>query len=1063
MRVIVLAVLLFANVPLASAPASPLAPRKPIQDLFEGVSYRNIGPARGGRVTAVTGVRGQPMTFYQGATGGGIWKTVNGGSSWEPLGGKAFATGSVGSIAVSESDPNVIYVGMGEKCIRGNVSHGDGIYKSTDGGRSFTHMGLEKTRQIAKVIVHPKNPDLVYLAAQGHVFTQGPERGIYRSIDGGKTWKKILFVDERTGASDLSMDPSNPRILFAGFWTVERKPWALSSGSAVSGSAVSGSAVSGLFRSTDGGETWKKLTKGLPQGVTGKVGVSVSGARSGRVYALVEAEKGGLFRSDDFGDSWTLINEDNALRQRAWYYTHVFASPKSAETVYVANVRLHVSVNGGKSFGVLPEVHGDNHDLWIDPDEPSRMIKGDDGGAAVSFDSGQSWSTLDNQPTGQFYRVAVDDQYPYWVYGAQQDNTTVAMPSRVREARISARHWHPAGGCESGWMAPHPKKQGVVFSGCYGGGISRYDHKSGEDREIIAWPQLAVGQAPKNLKYRFQWNAPILVSRHDPAVLYHAAQVLLRSTDEGETWSEASPDLTRNDKSKQDYSGGPITRDNTGVELYGSIFALAESPHVKGVLWAGTDDGLVHVTRDDGKTWQDVTPKDMPQEIQINSLEISPHSPETVYIAATRYKFADDRPYLYRTADGGKTWTKIVAGIPENAFTRVVREDPVRKGLLFAGTESGIFVSFDAGGRWEPFQRNLPAVPITDMLVKDADLVVATQGRGFWILDGLTSLRAWKDELLDAELALAGMQKTVRYPGGAPREEKDVAGKNAPGGAIIDFWLKEKPADGERVTLEILKGDKVLRTFTNSKLDERKKESGEWPGEAPLELVSGMNRFVWDLRMMRPDLLPRAVLWGEKDGPRVGPGSYKVRISHKSGTVSQSFDVVANPALNVPAEDVEAQSAFLARLAGRLSEIHGMVRQIRDVKAQVDGFVARAEKLGKAEKVLPLQKALLEKLDPIEETLVNPKLKAEQDVLNFPPGLDHQFAGIMNVVSSADARPTRASIVYCGELESELARIQARLDAVLTKELLAINAALRDAGMELVMAMPASVSRLSQQ
>ncbi|HMF10206.1 MAG TPA: glycosyl hydrolase, partial [Thermoanaerobaculia bacterium] len=692
----------------------------PLSKVYEGMEFRNIGPFRGGRVTAVAGVRGEPLTFYFGGTGGGIWKTIDGGSSWQPVSDKFFHTGSVGAIGIAESDPNVIYVGMGESPIRGNVSSGDGVYKSTDGGKTWTHMGLADTQQISRVRVHPRNPDLVYVAAQGHVWGSSAERGIFRSKDGGKSWEKVFFVSNKTGASDLAMDSANPRILYAAFWQVNRKPWALESGGP----------EGGIWRSADGGDTWKKLEGGLPEGVVGNIGVAVSPSRPDRVWAIVESkDKGGVYRSDDGGQKWTRTNSENKLRQRAWYYTRIYADPKNADAVYVLNTGFFRSGDGGKTFAPIRVPHGDNHDLWVDPDDPARMIESNDGGANVSFNSGQSWSSIMNQPTAQFYRVITDDRFPYWVYGAQQDNTTVAIASRGRGRGIDLSDWHQVGGCESGWIAPKPKNPDVTFAGCYGGAIDRHDEKSGQSRQVVAWPQLAIGQAAADLKYRFQWNAPIAISPHDPNTLYHASQVLLKSTDEGQTWSEISPDLTRNDKTKQGKSGGPITKDDTGIEVYDTIFTLQESPHEAGVIWVGTDDGLVQLTQDGGKTWSNVTPRGIPEWIRINSLEVSPHDKATCYIAATMYQFDDPRPYLYKTSDYGKTWTKITRGLPDSVFTRVIREDPVRKGLLYAGTETGLYISFDDGSNWQPFQLNLPAVPITDLTVKDGDLVVATQGR----------------------------------------------------------------------------------------------------------------------------------------------------------------------------------------------------------------------------------------------------------------------------------------------------------------------------------------------
>jgi photosystem II stability/assembly factor-like uncharacterized protein len=808
------------------------------------MEFRTIGPHRGGRSCAVAGLRHQPNTFYFGATGGGVWKTTDGGSNWEVISDKDFKTGSIGAIAVSESDPNIVYVGTGEEPIRGNVSHGDGVYKSTDGGRSWKNVGLKDSRQIARIRVHPGNPDLVYVAAQGHVWGPNAERGIFRSEDGGQTWKKVLFVDDKTGASDLAMDPANPRILYAGFWQVVRRPWEL----------VSGGPGSSLWKSADGGDHWKKLTEGLPEGPWGKIGVAASAARPGRVFAFVEAKHGGLFRSEDYGEKWAHVNDEHKIRERAWYYSWVYPDPRNADTVYLPNVYMHKSTDGGRSFSNLPVPHGDNHDLWIDPDDPDRMILGNDGGATITFNGGRTWSTQDNQPTAQFYRVAVDDRFPYWVYGSQQDNSNVCIPSGVPGAGIDQGDWHSAGGGESGWMAPDPTDPNVVYAGEYGGQITRYDHRTRQARNIMAWPQLADGHATSDLKYRFQWNAPILISPHDPKVLYHASQILLRSRDGGETWEEMSPDLTRNDRSKQGKSGGPITIDVTGVEVYDTIFALAESAVEPGVIWAGSDDGLVHVTRDDGKTWQNVTPKGIPEWIQINSIDASPRDKGAAYVAATMYKLDDFHPYLYKTSDYGKTWTKIVDGIPDGAFTRVIREDPERKGLLYAGTETGLYVSFDDGAGWQPFPRNLPATPITDLAVKHGDLVVATQGRAFWILDDLTPLRQWSETISRSAAHLFAPRPTVRMEIEKPDEEDALprhVGQNVPPGVLVSYWLREKPAEKDKITLEFLDGDTVIRTLSSEKpprvedLAEQARRDEEQKGkDKPLEPKAGVNRYV---------------------------------------------------------------------------------------------------------------------------------------------------------------------------------------------------------------------------
>ena len=933
--------------PLISAAAAKKASkpsgeeRKSFADLFPGLEFRCIGPYRGGRSIAVTGVRRQPLTYYFGGTGGGVWKTTDGGSNWESVSDKTFKTGSVGAIAVSESDPNVVYVGTGEAHIRGNASHGDGVYKSTDGGRSWRNVGLADTRQIARIRIHPQDPDVVYVAAQGHVWGPNPERGIYRSKDGGRTWSKVLFVDEKTGASDLAMDPNNPRILYAGFWQVVRRPWEL----------VSGGPGSSLWRTADGGDTWKKLSlpdhEGLAEGLWGKVGVAASGAKPGRVYASIEAGKGGLFVSNDYGEKWKHVSDEHKIRERAWYYSWVYADPKIADTVYLPNVYMHKSTDGGRSFSNLKVPHGDNHDLWIDPDDPDRMILGNDGGATITFNGGRSWSTQNNQPTAQFYRVATDDQFPYWVYGSQQDNSNVAIPSGVAGKGIEATDWHPVGGGESGWIAPDPSDPQVVYAGEYGGQITRYDHRTKQAREIMAWPQLADGHATKDLKYRFQWNAPILISPNDPKVLYHASQILMRSRDGGETWEEASPDLTRNDPAKQGKSGGPITTDVTGVEVYDTIFALAESKLEPGVIWAGSDDGLVHVTRDNGKSWKNVTPRGMPEWIQVNAIDASPHEKGAAYVAATRYKFDDFHPYLYKTSDYGKTWARIDRGIADSAFTRVVREDPARRGLLFAGTETGLYVSSDDGASWNPFQRNLPAVPITDLAIKNDDLVVATQGRSFWILDDLTPLRKWSDAVAGEPAHLFPPRPSVRIQTRKPDEDDEESpgpvGKNIPNGVIVNYWLKEKPGKGENVTLEFLAGDKVIRTFSNEKKEpegdlkeQATHEEEEKERDKPLEPKAGINRFVWDMRVFKPTLVPKAVFnEGEKAPPKVGPGAYGVRLTAGGRSVKEAFEVRPHPAGFAKAEDLKAQYELLSAIRDSLSEAHTTVLAIRDLRAQM--------------------------------------------------------------------------------------------------------------------------------
>ena len=1058
----------FSSAPACAEPSSKTAAKadapkeKSLSDSMEGLQFRDVGPYRGGRVTAVAGVRHDPYTYYMGATGGGVWKTADGGAHWEPVSDKDFQTGSIGAIAVSESDPNVIYVGTGEAPIRGNVSHGDGVYKSTDGGRTWKNVGLKDTRQIARVRVHPDNPDLVYVAAQGHVWGPNSERGIFRSDDGGRTWKKILFVDDKTGASDLAMDPANPRVLYAGFWQVVRHPWEL----------VSGGPGSSLWKSTDGGDTWKKLTEGLPEGTWGKVGVAVSPARPGRVFAFVEAGHGGLFRSEDYGKKFTHVNDEHKIRERAWYYSWIYPDTKNADTVYLPNVQMHKSTDGGRRFADMSVPHGDNHDLWIDPDDSDRMILGNDGGATITNNGGRSWSTQYNQPTAQFYRVTTDHRFPYWLYGSQQDNSNVCIPSGVPGRAIGRGEWHSAGGGESGWMAVDPTNPDVVYAGEYGGVITRYDHKTRQARNVMAWPQLADGHATSDLKYRFQWNAPIMISPNDPKVLYHASQILMRSRDGGETWEEASPDLTRNDKSKQGKSGGPITVDVTGVELYSVIFALAESPVEKGVIWAGSDDGLVHVTRDDGKTWQNVTPPGLPEWVQINAIDASPREKGAAYVAATMYKWDDFRPYLYKTKDYGKTWTRIDAGIPADAFTRVVRADTVRDGLLWAGTETGLYVSFDDGKSWQPFQRNLPRTPVTDLAVKDGDLVVATQGRGFWILDDVTPLRSWDPAIAGEPAHLFPARPTIRMDIDASDDDDETGprtdGENMPAGMVVNYWLSEAPKDKQKVKLEFLDGETVLRTFSNEKptrlddLEEQSRRDEEQKEkDKPLDPKAGMNRFVWDMRIFRPTLAPKAVFnEGTHTPPKVAPGIYTVRLTVGDRSWTEKAEVKPHPAGYATAEDLKAQYELLKAIRDRLSETHAAVLQIRDARQQAKDVGERAERLGKGDALKTKAAALGGKLTAVEDKLTNPQIKADEDDLNYEPKLDHDWVYLAGVVASADAKPTASSVQYYQILAKRLAEIRSELQAVLDNDVRGFNEAVAAAQVPAVA--PASRTEILQ-
>ena len=1022
-------------------PAKPPAP--PEATLIDGYSWREIGPFRGGRVVAVAGVPGQPQVYYMGATGGGVFKTTNGGTSWSPMTDGKVKTGSVGAIAIAPSDPNVVYVGMGEACIRGNVSHGDGVYRSNDAGKTWTHLGLEQTMQIGRIRVHPRDPDLVYVAALGHTWGANPERGVFRSKDGGKSWSKVLFVDDRTGAVDLAMDPSNPQVLYAGFWQVQRKPWSLDSGGP----------GSGLYKTTDGGDTWKKLDgKGLPKGIWGRVGVSVSAARPERLYAVIEAEEGGVFRSEDAGATWQRTNAERNLRQRAWYYTHVYADPVEPDTVYVLNVQFARSKDGGKTFQPIRTPHGDNHDLWIAPEDPRRMVEGNDGGASVTFDGGDSWSSLDNQPTAQFYHVIADDRFPYSLYGAQQDNSTVAIASRGAGAGIGLRDWYPVSGCESGFIAPKPGDPDVVYAGCYGGYIGRLDRRTGQERAITVWPDNPMGWGAEGMKYRFQWTFPIVASQHDKDVLYTAGNIVFRTTNEGSSWQAISPDLTRNDKTKLGPSGGPITKDNTSIEYYGTIFALAESPRDAKVLWAGSDDGLVHVTRDGGQTWTNVTPKGLAEWSRVSQVDASPHDAGTAWLAVNRYQLDDYRPYAYVTTDYGQSWKPIAAGLPADSFVRVLREDPVRRGLVFAGTETGVHVSFDSGTTWQPLQRNLPVVPITDLVVKNDDLVVATQGRSFWSLDDIGALRAAKPDIVNAAVHLFPPSPAYRFGGG---EGRGPVGKNPAYGAQIRYLLKDAPKQGEEVKLDILdaKGA-VVRSFSSKeeKGEDKKEEDDGDDDDGPpaataksLPAKAGLNSFTWDLRYAEASKFKGMILWGgQTAGPRVVPGRYEARLSAAGQTLSQPFEVRKDPRVQTSDADYAKQQQLLLQIRDELSRTNDAIGRLRAVRDQARTAAERA-KGGPAEKAVEeARDALAKKLTAVEEALYQTRNRSSEDPLNFPIQLNNKLAALGSSVGSSDAAPTEQAYAVHDDLKKRIDAELATLDKVLAEDVPAFNRLVRE-------------------
>ena len=1010
------------------------------------LKYRNIGPFRGGRAVAVVGVTTQPSTYYFGATGGGIWKTTDSGATWASISDGQLKSGSVGALAVSESDPNVIYAGMGEACVRGNAANGDGVYKSVDSGKTWKHMGLADTYHIGRIAIHPRNSDIVFVAALGHLFGPNEERGVYRSKDGGKTWQKLLYRDADTGAVDLAMDPSNPNLIYATLWQIRRKPWTFESGGK----------GSGLFQSTDGGDTWTEITRneGLPKGVLGRIGVAISPANPERVWAVVEAAEGGVYRSDDGGKKWQKTNSDNTLRQRAWYYSHIFADPKSAETVYVLNTSMWKSVDGGRKFSPIRAPHGDRHALWIAPNDPDRMIQSDDGGAAVTTDGGRTWSSEDNQPTAQFYRVALDNDYPYHVYGAQQDNSTVRIASRSDGRGIGDRDWYPVGGGESGWIAPDPRNSQIVYAGSYDGYLTRYDHSTEQFRNVSVWPDNPMGYGAEGMKYRFQWNFPLLFSMHDPAKLWAGGNILFETTDEGQSWKPISTDLTRNDRSKQGPAGGEITKDNSGVEYYDTIFTVAESPLQKGLIWAGSDDGLIHVTRDGGQHWKDVTPKGSPEWIQINSIEASPHDAQTAYVAATMYKWDDFRPYLFVTHDTGQTWTAIDRGLPDHSFTRVVREDPSHKGLLVAGTETGIFISFNSGADWQAFQLNLPVVPITDLAFhkREQELVVATQGRSFWILDDVpllyqVSTAALKEpaHLFQPKAAVRGVRGGFEIPSSRP------VGQNPAGGAAVYYSLAAKPKEKEEITLEILDADgKPVKKYSNiEKKDEgpgdpEEEAFGPPRGPEKLPVEAGLNRFVWNLRYEDATKFPGLIMWaGSVDGPTAAPGKYTVKLTLAGQSQTQTFTVRPDPRVKTRPEDYAAQLALALQLRDKLSAVNRAVVEIREAKKQL----ARYEK---EDKVADAAKALDKKLAEVEEALYQTKLKAGEDALNFPIKLNNKLAALKGGVEESDTAPTRQEQQVYEDLATQANVELEKLKKLLEGELPAFNKQIRDANIPAV-------------
>lgn len=980
--------------------------------LFNGMRWRGIGPYRGGRALAVTGVVGEPGVYYFGAAAGGVWKTIDSGANWTPI-FDSQPVSSIGAIAVAPSNHKILYVGTGEGALRGDITYGDGVYKSTDGGRTWANIGLRDSRQIGALIVDPANPDIVLVAAIGHAFGPNAERGVFRTTDGGKTWHKVLYKDDRTGAIDVTFDPHDPHIVYAALWQVRRQPWNFSSGGP----------GSGLYRSSDEGATWTEVKgNGLPGGILGRIDVSVSGADSRRIYAMVEAKDGGLYRSDDAGRSWKLVSQDGRVRQRAWYFSKIYADPKSVDTVYALNTGMLRSTDGGKKWGLLPAPHGDHHALWINPTDPSQMINANDGGATVSLDDGKTWSTLDNQPTAQFYHVATDNSFPYRVYGAQQDNSNLATDSFSDAGVITSSNWFPAGGGECGFVVPDPRNTNIIYSDAENQ-IVRFDRISEQAQDISAWPVDNSGHPASELAHRFNWTSPLMLSPHDPDVLYAASEVVWKSTDHGHSWTIISPDLTRNDRSKQQASGGPLTKDITSVEYYDTVFSLAESPLKKGMLWAGSDDGLVHVTLDDGGHWNAVTPKQMPKWSSVDMIEPSRHDSGTAYIAVDRHKLDDIQPYAYRTADSGRTWTSIVTGLPDGAVVHAVREDPVRRGLLYAGTERGVFVSFDDGSHWQSLQLNLPASPIHDLVVHGDDLVVATHGRSFWILDDITPLRQIRPGTAAEQVVLYNPQTAMRlhYPDAVDTHAPH--GDNPPAGALIDYYLKSAPK-GE-LTIDVLDAKGTVLRHLSSTHSTKEVQPPEWPDQiVPNDRIAakqGMNRLVWDLRMNDPVQIPGAFYSGPTPrGPLVPPGRYQVKLTVDGVTRSAPLTVIADPRVANSEAAIRAKTGLSLAVEHDIDQLHRAVNAIRKTRGEFQRVSAALRNRSADKTLIAEAYGLSKQLDPIEQQLMQVNMKGSEANLAFPGMLNEQFATFALSIDDADTQPTRQQLAFYQSLHDRL-------------------------------------------
>ncbi len=988
-------------------------------ELFDAMEYRLLGPFRGGRSAAVTGIPNKPNLFYFGATGGGVWKTEDGGRAWKNI-SDGFFGGSVGSIAVSADDPNVMYVGGGESTVRGNVSSGYGVWKTENAGKTWTYSGLKNSRHIPRIVIHPRDHNTVFAAVLGNIYKPTSERGIYKSTDGGKTWTNKLFVNENAGAVDLIMDPTNPRILYATTWNLRRTPYSLSSGG--EGSA--------LWKSIDSGETWKNISKneGFPEGILGNMGVTVSPVNNDIVWAIVEnKDDGGVYKSTDGGETWNNINSERKLRQRAWYYSRIYADPQDVNVVYVLNVNYHKSTDGGKTYSTYNAPHGDHHDLWIAPENPKRMIIGDDGGAQITYDGGDTWSTYHNQPTAQFYRVTTDNSFPYRIYAAQQDNSTIRITHRNEGWSVGEDDWESTAGGESAHITIDPENNDIVYGGSYDGFLTRYNHKKNTIRSVSVWPDNPMGHGAEDMKYRFQWNFPMFFSKHNTKKLYTFSNHVHVTTNEGQNWKVISPDLTRNDSTKLKSSGGPITQDNTSVEYYCTIFAAAESPITEGILWTGSDDGLVHISRNGGETWENITPKGMPEWMMINSIEPSVYDEGTCYIAGTKYKTGDFAPYLYKTNDHGKTWKKITNGIPSEHFTRVVREDPKKKGYLYAGTETGLYVSYNDGLNWQSLQLNLPIVPITDLKVKNNNLIVATQGRSLWILDDLSMLHQLSN-LNNEENILFKPKDTYRMRGYSNKESL-TSGTNHPSGVVTYFYVKNPSEKEIKLSYLNSKNDTIKTVSTKNEKDNFK-------------VKEGSNMFVWNTRGKSAEKLDGMILWwASLNAPKAVPGAYKVVLSVDNESYTQDLNIIPNPNSESDVAGMQQQFDFITDINKTIDKAHTSIKNIRKINLQLASFQEQYKDDDRVKDLVEKAKKLSEKFSEIEKALYQTQNKSGQDPLNFPIKLTNKLGHLNSLVGMGDFPPTEQDIAVKNELTSKINSELDKFNTLVSEEIKRFNEA----------------------